>query len=190
MEDHKEIALYFPRPGFGALGGRRVFPSGKENQMKRRIYVAYGSNLNLPQMRFRCPDAKPVGTAFIDDYRLMFRGSLTGSYLTIEKKKGYRVPVALWEVSVEDEKSLDRYEGYPRFYKKQDFTFSCKSRKTEKEEQITAFAYVMAQGHTAGIPTGSYMETCLEGYDSFGFDSEYLFTAYEESEEEAFADEK
>lgn len=28
---------------------------------KPRLYVAYGSNLNLTQMAFRCPTAKVVG---------------------------------------------------------------------------------------------------------------------------------
>ena len=28
---------------------------------KTRLYIAYGSNLNLPQMEYRCPTAKVVG---------------------------------------------------------------------------------------------------------------------------------
>lgn len=33
---------------------------------------------------------------------MLFKGSKTGSYLTIESKEGSRVPVAAWEVSAED----------------------------------------------------------------------------------------
>lgn len=56
--------------------------------MSKKYYLAYGSNLSMGQMAERCPDAVYVGTAEIADYQLLFKGSLTGSYLTIEKKKG------------------------------------------------------------------------------------------------------
>ena len=84
----------------------------------KRYYIAYGSNLNVRQMKFRCPTAKIVGTAVIGDYELLYKGSKTGSYLTIEKKKGSVVPVAVWEVTAADEHNLDIYEGYPNFYYK------------------------------------------------------------------------
>ena len=56
--------------------------------MSKRYYLAYGSNLNINQMRMRCPDSKVVSKGFINDYELLFKGSLTGAYLTIEEKKG------------------------------------------------------------------------------------------------------
>ena len=90
-------------------------PFGKDgSEMAKRYYIAYGSNLNLPQMRGRCPGATIVGTSVIEDYRLLFKGSKTGSYLTIEPWEGGRVPVAVWEVTAADERNLDRYEGYVR----------------------------------------------------------------------------
>ena len=51
--------------------------------MKEKLYLAYGSNLNIVQMIIRCPDAKFYGTAEIKDYELLFKGSKTGAYLTI-----------------------------------------------------------------------------------------------------------
>ena len=33
--------------------------------MKNKIYIAYGSNLNLKQMKYRCPDSKVLGTAML-----------------------------------------------------------------------------------------------------------------------------
>ena len=96
----------------------------------KRYYIAYGSNLNIPQMRWRCKDAKIVGTAVIKDYRLMFKGSQSGSYLTIEKAEGYVVPVGVWSVSEDDEKHLDRYEGYPDFYYKTEMTLDIKGWRT------------------------------------------------------------
>ena len=54
----------------------------------KRYYIAYGSNLNIRQMRIRCPHARVIGTAVINDYELLFKGSRTGAYLTIEPKEG------------------------------------------------------------------------------------------------------
>lgn len=42
--------------------------------MSKRYYIAYGSNLNIPQMRMRCPGARIIGTSVIDDYQLLFKG--------------------------------------------------------------------------------------------------------------------
>lgn len=81
----------------------------------KKYYIAYGSNLNVKQMKFRCPGAKVISTSVIKDYQLLYKGSKTGSYLTIEKKKGGMVPVAVWEVTADDEKRLDAYEGATRF---------------------------------------------------------------------------
>ena len=77
--------------------------------MEKRYYIAYGSNLNVNQMRWRCPGARIIGTSELQDFRLMFKGSKTGSYLTVEPEKGSKVPVAVWVVTAEDELALDRY---------------------------------------------------------------------------------
>ena len=54
-------------------------------------------------MRRRCPRAKVIGTSVLDGYRLMFKGSGTGAYLTIEPRAGRKVPVAVYLVTEEDE---------------------------------------------------------------------------------------
>ena len=139
----------------------------------KRYYIAYGSNLNVRQMKFRCPTAKIVGTAVIGDYELLYKGSKTGSYLTIEKKKGSVVPVAVWEVTAADEHNLDIYEGYPNFYYKKNM----KIRLSETGKMIDAFVYIMHEERKIGVPSLSYVSTCLQGYISFGFDEQYLSEA-------------
>ena len=143
----------------------------------KRYYIAYGSNLNVRQMKYRCPTAKIVGTAVIRDYELLYKGSKTGSYLTIEKKKGSLVPVAVWEVTAADEHSLDIYEGYPNFYYKKNM----KIRLSETGKMIDAFVYIMHEERRLGIPTPAYVSTCKFGYTIFGFDFKYLDEAYEKS---------
>lgn len=42
--------------------------------MSKKLYIAYGSNLNLGQMNYRCPTAKLYGTGVIENYELQFKG--------------------------------------------------------------------------------------------------------------------
>ena len=65
---------------------------------EKRYYIAYGSNLNVRQMRMRCPHATILGTANLKDWELLFKGSRTGSYLTIEECENGTVPVVIWTV--------------------------------------------------------------------------------------------
>ena len=55
---------------------------------KNRLYIAYGSNLHLPQMAFRCPTAKVVGASEVKGYELLFRGGSRGAVATIEPLEG------------------------------------------------------------------------------------------------------
>ncbi|MDE7363470.1 MAG: gamma-glutamylcyclotransferase [Ruminococcus sp.] len=142
----------------------------------KKFYLAYGSNLNIQQMKSRCPDAKIVGTAEIKGYELLFKGSKTGSYLTIEKAENSSVPVGVWEVSDDDELRLDIYEGYPNFYYKTEMEVTINCRK------IMAFVYIMHEERPIGIPSSSYVRTCVQGYRDFEFDLKHLRLAFDISE--------
>ena len=61
---------------------------GSKLKGKQRLYIAYGSNLNLEQMAFRCPTAKVVGKSELKDYELLFRGGRRGAVATVEPKAG------------------------------------------------------------------------------------------------------
>ena len=142
--------------------------------MKKRKYIAYGSNLNVEQMSFRCPDATVYATGTIENYRLAFtHAGGSGSYLTIEKSAGDSVPVVVWEVSERDEKSLDRYEGFPTFYRKEVIPVLI-----DGETDTECFAYLM-NAREYGIPTSFYVNTCAQGYRAFGFDTSALKNALE-----------
>ena len=81
-------------------------------------YIAYGSNMVEEQMDVRCPEARLIGTGYISGARLEFY-----LHATVEKTgdKRNRVPVAVWEINDKDERSLDRYEGYPSYYIKEEW---------------------------------------------------------------------
>ena len=149
--------------------------------MAKRYYIAYGSNLNVPQMRMRCPRATILGTANLTGWELLFKGSKTGSYLTIEKCEDGTVPVVIWEVTAADEAALDRYEGFPTFYYKRDIRLQYKGIRTGRRRTVTAFAYIMHEERKLGLPSTSYLQTCGTGYRDFGFDLQYLLDAMDVS---------
>ena len=153
-------------------------------KMEKRYYIAYGSNLNVGQMRMRCPGARIIGTSVVEGYRLLFKGSRTGSYLTIEPQEGASVPVAAWAVTEEDEAALDRYEGFPSFYYKKEMELPIKGIRTGKVRRRKVFVYIMHEDRPLGLPSESYMATCMEGYQRFGFDEAFLEQAYADSREE------
>ena len=140
-----------------------------------KYYIAYGSNLNVNQMKMRCPGAKVAGKGYINGYELLFKGSLTGAYLTIEKKKGGKVPVGIWEVNDTDEKALDRYEGYPNFYYKANVNLKI------DDKIVNGFVYIMHEERELGIPLSCYVDVCKEGYEAFSFDKRFLNNAINRS---------
>lgn len=153
--------------------------------MPKRYYIAYGSNLNVEQMHYRCPDARIIGTATLDGWTLLFKGSKTGSYLTIEQKEGESVPVAVWEVSPTDEANLDRYEGFPHFYYKKEMDIHIKGIKTGIIRKRRAFVYIMHEERPFGQPTRAYLNACAKGYYFFGFDTSRLIQAVHDSKEDS-----
>lgn len=137
-----------------------------------KYYIAYGSNLNKEQMERRCPGAIPRYKAYLRGWRLMYKGSKTGSYLTIERSEGDCVPVVIWEITDTHEKSLDRYEGFPVFYYKKSFKMPI------ADGEIEPFAYIMDEERSYGVPSQTYVDVCKEGYSDFGFDTQYLDAAF------------
>ena len=153
--------------------------------MKGKIYIAYGSNMDEEQMRYRCPDAKLIGTGILAGWRLMFKGSKTGAYATIEKEKGLIVPVLFWRISEADEARLDRYEGFPTFYYKRTIQAVKLDAQGSPCGRTRGMAYVMHEDRKHGIPSHNYLDVLYSAYRRFGFDTGILDGAYEYSRQRA-----
>ena len=143
--------------------------------MKRRYYLAYGSNLNIQQMSVRCPLAKPVGDVVLKDYELLFRGNHGSAVATVEPKDGAVVPCALWLITAKDEAALDVYEGYPHFYRKEMVSVQLGKRS------MRVMVYVMNDGHAIALPSMGYLRTILDGYKDFGLGTVALDRALRQS---------
>ena len=148
-----------------------------------RYYIAYGSNLSVEQMKHRTPDAKIVGTATLQGWRLLFKGCAT-----IEPKEGREVPVLIWEISDTDEKNLDRYEGYPIYYYKRELPVTVTPLDGGAPRELTAMVYIMDEKHTFRMPSLYYYDVLHRGYRTFGFDLSLLRQGIEDSLGSACAD--
>lgn len=138
----------------------------------KKLYVAYGSNLHLEQMAYRCPDAKVFGTGVLKNYSLTFWGNTRGNGVaTVLPEAGTDVPVALWEISAADEKNLDRYEGFPYLYRKENIDVLMADGSI-----VTGMVYLMNHGQPA-YPSDYYYNVIASGYKSFGFDTDFLEAA-------------
>ena len=121
------------------------------------IYAAYGSNMNLAQMKKRCPKAQVISKGEIRDYKLTFRGA---GYANVEVSDHGSVPIVLWAITTECERALDRYEGYPRLYTKKEVAIA-----TINGEQV-AMMYVMTKQYAdmPALPSEHYFEIIRQGY--------------------------
>ena len=134
---------------------------------KKTLYIAYGSNINLEQMAYRCPTAERISTGFVENYELEFR-----RVATIIPKQDNKVPVLVWELKPEDEKSLDRYEGFPNMYRKETIPVKI------GDEVVDGMVYIMNGGQISPPPE-SYYTGILKGYVDNGMDTSYLKGASE-----------
>jgi len=126
------------------------------------LYFAYGSNLNLFQMKRRCKDSIFLKKIKLKDFRLTFRSKYRAA--DIEPKKNSIVPGGLFDISKSDEKKLDVYEDYPSLYKKFYFTYYGKKVMT----------YTMVNKTPFRFPTERYLNVVKKGYRDCGLDSKYL----------------
>ena len=143
-----------------------------DNQNK--LYIAYGSNLHLEQMAYRCPTAKVAGASTLKGRRLLFRGGRGGAVATVEAHKGGEVPVLVWEITPSDEAALDRYEGWPFLYRKEVVDIELNGKPTSAMVYIMNTSGQRGEYRPLNQPGAGYYATILEGYMTAGFDAAIL----------------
>ena len=121
-------------------------------------YFAYGSNLNKKQMMERCPDSKPMFTANLPNYKLVFVGwsrQWRGGVASIKPFRGDRVRGAIYEVPEQCLRRLDRYEGDYKRFKVTAFG--------EDSEPIEAITYIKAGQLEETLPSKEYLAVIQQG---------------------------
>ena len=141
----------------------------------KKYYIAYGSNLSVEQMAHRCPGATIAGQAVLVGWELLFRGCAT---IAPNPKKN--TSVLVWEISEQDEKSLDRYEGFPIYYRKERLNIELLHEGAEAK-MVTAMVYIMENDFGRRAPSLNYYKVLYDGYKTFKFPMHILEGALKES---------
>lgn len=140
------------------------------------FYIAYGSNMNLDQMMFRCPNSKRMCNGELRGWKLVFN---THADIIPTGDENDRLPVVVWLIAKSDWKNLDRYEGFPRYYVKR--KIPCWLDGMDKPEP-NCIAYVMAENRKGFAPPyNNYLDVVMDGCKQNGIGVEYLMDAIEES---------
>lgn len=132
---------------------------------KPMLYIAYGSNINLGQMAYRCPHSNVIGAAMVKGWELEFR-----NVATIVPNENSEVPVLLWELDPRDIPALNRYEGFPSLYRQEDIELEYNG------QTVKGMAYLMNRG-SISPPSQQYLQTIWDGYKANGIDTSYLVEA-------------
>ena len=115
------------------------------------FYAGYGSNLNISQMRERCPKAKPLEARVLENWQLCFKG-----VADILPSEGSIVNVGVYKITKECENALDYYEDYPNLYSKKYLSLDGYNKPI--------LTYVMNSGYGIGPPSTLYFNVIKDGY--------------------------
>ena len=129
-------------------------------------YFAYGSNLSKKQMKERCPDSKPLSIVTLHNYKLVFVGwsrKWRGGVASIKPFRGERVLGAIYEISEEDLRRLDKYEGTPDAYTRVKVAVT-----NDFGERIEAVTYVKAGRLEETQPSKECLSALQQGYRDWG----------------------
>jgi gamma-glutamylcyclotransferase (GGCT)/AIG2-like uncharacterized protein YtfP len=132
-----------------------------------KLYLAYGANLNREEMIWRCPRARPVQGVELADWQLDFC-----RHATITQKPGARLAAGIWNITDECERSLDQFEGWPTYYRK------------EIIEVTGLSVMVYRMNHVVpATPAAGYLKCLAQGYQDWNMDLDLLWQAYERAED-------
>ena len=77
----------------------------------RRLYFAFGSNLNKERLSVNCPSAQLKNVAKLENHKLLFCGYSErwhGAVASIELSAGDHCWGAVWSISEEEAMALDK----------------------------------------------------------------------------------
>ena len=123
-------------------------------------------------MAQRCPAAKSLGSVVLDGHKLAFK-----HFCDAVVDSQSQMVCALWDITEKCERSLDALEGYPNFYGKKEVDVIYNGRK------IRAMIYYMKDYYDYGIPSRSYLDMVVEGYNQHDMMISQIVEALEELEE-------
>ena len=123
------------------------------------IYFAYGSNMDLDQMKARCPSTQVIGVGCLAHYRMAFTRwsrSWKSGTADILPERSQSVYGVLYDLTLEDLKKMDAFADYPKSYVRQDVVVACDGAS------LPALTYV-ARRQGVYLPSRSYVGKMVRG---------------------------
>ena len=135
------------------------------------VYAAYGSNLDPERMALRAPYSPLLGGGWLIDWRLTFGGEglgWDGALCTVVEDPGHQVYAVLYDLTANDEKVLDEWEGVEiGLWNK------IKVRVSTLEGDVIAWLYVL-NDYEGGLPSAHYLDRLAVAAESGGAPTEYV----------------
>lgn len=143
------------------------------------LYAAYGSNMHPEQMLQRAPHSPMTGTGWVHGWRLTFAGEdlgWEGALATVVEDPASSVFVVLYDVTSEDEKNMDSWEGSDFGIHKK---IRCRVDRVDgistdtTPEPVLAWLYVV-DAWERGLPSARYLGVVAEAAQIAGAPEEYV----------------
>ena len=126
------------------------------------LYFAYGANLDAGAMKERCPEARRLGPATLEDHCFTI---VSGGYGHAAPATGSRIYGWLWELSPADLAALDAFEGsgYRQEY-----------AEVRAEGGPQRAMLYRARNPARGRPVPGYLEGIIDSARKLGFPAAYV----------------
>ena len=135
------------------------------------LYAAYGTNLDPARMGSRCPHSPLHTTGWLTGWRLTFGGEehgWDGSLATIVEDPIEQVFVAVYDVTPEDESTLDTWESADSgLYRK------TKVRVATMTGELVVWTYVL-DAYEGGLPSASYLGVLANAAEAADAPDDYV----------------
>ncbi len=135
------------------------------------LYAAYGSNLDPAQMLERCPHSPAAGNGWVENWRLTFGGEelgWDGALATLVEDLTEQVYVAVYDLTAEDERSLDQWESIDLGY-----FHKMKLRVHLLEGDVLAWVYLL-DAYEGGLPSARYLGVLADAAELAGAPADYV----------------
>jgi gamma-glutamylcyclotransferase (GGCT)/AIG2-like uncharacterized protein YtfP len=135
------------------------------------LYAAYGSNMDPAQMAGRCPHSPQRGTGWLEGWRLTFGGAdigWEGAMATLVEAEGDRVFVVLYDITEQDARALDSWDGATLGYYRK-----IKVRVETLDGDVLAWLYVI-NAYEGGLPSARYLGILADSAQQAGAPADYV----------------
>jgi hypothetical protein len=135
------------------------------------LYAAYAVSLDPRRMAERAPHSPLHGTGWVTGWRLTFGGEelgWDGALATLVEDATGQVYVAVYDLTAEDERSLDQWESIDlgHFQK-------VKLRVHMLEGDVLAWVYLL-DAYEGGLPSATYLDEVASAAELAGAPDDYV----------------